>query len=337
MAQNTLTQNVETATTVIKEVKEAIQEKGIEIPEGTHATTYPGYIAKMTSQAELEEFKEQVVLNGTNQSEVKVSAPVIELTATEGNINLTPATGQVLYKESEIATMNDIPDTSDFINQTTNQTLSKTKKLYLAGSDYWRLNNDGIIYARAYVSSGVGKEENTDGITGVVIGSGGVDDPYIGLTAGETTVAKINFYQNGSSTVSSSIRETSPGTLSIPDKLSVDANLTTNTTDALTVTGTSRLTGNVFIPQSTLYMGSSTDNSYIRAGNESGLILKSNNPTGIVLDTTRNDDANIDLNTSGVARYNGNEVATIATFTTDSEAEAYSTANPTVLVISTQQ
>ncbi|MCD8164942.1 MAG: hypothetical protein LUE93_01685 [Bacteroides sp.] len=116
MAQNTLTQNVETATTVIKEVKEAIQEKGIEIPEGTHATAYPGYISKMTSQTELEEFKEQVVLNGTNQSEVRVSAPVIELTATDGNINLNSATGQAQYKGIEIATIEDMSDLNNRID-----------------------------------------------------------------------------------------------------------------------------------------------------------------------------------------------------------------------------
>ncbi|MCD8164940.1 MAG: hypothetical protein LUE93_01675 [Bacteroides sp.] len=109
MAQNPLSENVKTATTVISDVKEAITEKGVEIPEGTHATQYPGYIAQMISQTELEEFKEQVVLNGTNQSQVEVSAPIIELTATDGNINLKPTTGQVLYKETEIATKEDIP------------------------------------------------------------------------------------------------------------------------------------------------------------------------------------------------------------------------------------
>ncbi len=109
MAQNKLSENVKTATTVISDVKEAITEKGVEIPEGTHATAYPEYIAKMTSQTELEEFKEQVVLKGHNESEVRVSAPAIELTATDGNINLNPTTGQVLYKETEIATKDDIP------------------------------------------------------------------------------------------------------------------------------------------------------------------------------------------------------------------------------------
>ncbi|MCD8167014.1 MAG: hypothetical protein LUD74_04000 [Tannerellaceae bacterium] len=147
MAQNTLTHNVKTATEVIKEVKEAIIEKGVEIPEGTHATQYPGYIAKMTSQTELEEFKEQVVLKGINESEVKVSAPTIELNATEdsasglsledgnvnlsgkdlktsltgdilletseGNINLNPITGEAQYKGVEIATEEDISGISN--------------------------------------------------------------------------------------------------------------------------------------------------------------------------------------------------------------------------------
>ncbi|MCC8174580.1 MAG: hypothetical protein LIO65_09560 [Odoribacter sp.] len=113
MAQNTLKQNVETAAEIIKEVKEAIQEKGVEIPEGTHATAYPGYIAKMTSQTELEEFKEQVVLNGTNHSEVQVSAPVIELNATDGNINPNPATGEAQYKGVKIATVENVSGVSN--------------------------------------------------------------------------------------------------------------------------------------------------------------------------------------------------------------------------------
>ncbi|MCD8164943.1 MAG: hypothetical protein LUE93_01690 [Bacteroides sp.] len=71
---------------------------------------------------------------------------------------------------------------------------------------------------------------------------------------------------------------------------------------------------------------------------DEGVNLLSGNAGGIILSADIPDSPiNLHTKDTGKVNYNGNEVATIATFTTDSEAEAYSTANPTVLVISTQQ
>ncbi|MCD8165275.1 MAG: hypothetical protein LUE93_03600 [Bacteroides sp.] len=124
MAQNSFKQNVETATEVIKEVKEAIAGKGVEIPEGTHATAYPGYIAQMSSKTDLQELEERVVLKGINESEVRVSAPAIELSTStggdisletsQGNINLNPTTGKAHYKNAEVATVADLQNVVQF-------------------------------------------------------------------------------------------------------------------------------------------------------------------------------------------------------------------------------
>lgn len=71
-------------------------------------------------------------------------------------------------------------------------------------------------------------------------------------------------------------------------------------------------------------------------GNKFG-IWESPDSQALIIMSTDERHINFETHGTGKVHYNGNEVATIATFATDSEAEAYSTANPNVLVISTQQ
>ncbi|MCD8260981.1 MAG: hypothetical protein LUD15_05385 [Bacteroides sp.] len=66
-----MAENVETATTVIQEVKEVILSKGVDIPQGTHATEYSGYITQMTSKTDFEELKERVEANEASIEEIK--------------------------------------------------------------------------------------------------------------------------------------------------------------------------------------------------------------------------------------------------------------------------
>ncbi|MCD8164945.1 MAG: hypothetical protein LUE93_01700, partial [Bacteroides sp.] len=252
MAQNTLTQNIETATEVIKEVKETITRKGVEIPEGTHATQYPGYIEKMTSQTELEEFKEQVVLKGVNESEIQVSAPVIELNATDGNINLNPTTGEAQYKGREIATINDIPDTSDFVTLDANQTITGLKtfvngmRLPAYSTGGYRISINGDSYFR-HIYFGENKTAWNDGLAG-----GSLADGSLNLTSAEGGAQgpRIQFHYNGAATHTAQIVENYTGILSVPQRLAVGTTRTTalpTTATRFYVSGDSYITGSILI------------------------------------------------------------------------------------------
>ncbi|MCD8261524.1 MAG: hypothetical protein LUD15_08575 [Bacteroides sp.] len=215
MAQNTLTQNMETAAEVIKEVKEAIIEKGVEILKGTHATEYPGYIAQMTSKTEFEELEERVTANKSSIEEIN------NITVWRQELS-----GNITGNLSEVGTIEFSED-----------------KIYNIGSYATRPAN---VLARTSVKAG---DINTvgDGRTGV----GLTYDAIVAIQCSEEdttplTYPKVLFYSKGAREASSSIREAVPGTLSIPEKLCIGNKQEAEQENTLHIEGTSSQTGHAY-------------------------------------------------------------------------------------------
>ncbi|MCD8164938.1 MAG: hypothetical protein LUE93_01665 [Bacteroides sp.] len=190
MAQNTLTQNVETAAEVIKEVKEAIIEKGVEVPEGMHATRYPELIAQITSETDLSYLEEKI-------DENKKSIEEIQKTTIWGH------------------TLED--DISGDLEEAGNIHFSQDDS-YTVGSDEIR---PSVVYARTALRTGFVNAMG-DGETGARING----DASIAIQTSDKDVQRgyyprIVFYHGSEETPTSAIRERIPGTLSIPDKLAI--------------------------------------------------------------------------------------------------------------------
>lgn len=190
MAEKTLAENVGTATTVIHEVKEAIVSKGVDIPEGTHATEYPGYIGQMTANTDFEELKERVEANGASIAAMED----VTLWGQELKGNVTgdlKSVGAIDFKDDN---------------------------LYSIGTSEKRAR---IIYARTGVR--VGETTNyPDGKDGIRLNSNG----SIGIQCSDESIAggnypRMNFYHGSDPEVISSMHEATPGVLSIPNKFRV--------------------------------------------------------------------------------------------------------------------
>ncbi|MCD8164934.1 MAG: hypothetical protein LUE93_01645 [Bacteroides sp.] len=210
MANNTLSENIETATTVIKDVKEAITEKGVEIPQGTHATKYPEYIAQMPSKNDFEEVKAQVEANKEDIA----------------SINNRKIWGRELYGDV-VGSLDEVGDIRFKADATHN-----------IGIYEIRPNNVNI--RNAFVVGDMAT--SGDGKTGARLQKNG---SLILQTSekdtGEEIYPKIFFYNEGSSQPTSSIRERYSGILSIPGKLSVGGINYTHMGCALNVYGTARI------------------------------------------------------------------------------------------------
>ncbi|MCD8164941.1 MAG: hypothetical protein LUE93_01680 [Bacteroides sp.] len=263
-----------------------------------------------------------VLIESANKGAQYENVANIEIYAKDnGNIILNTTTGKAIYKDNELATVDDLPDTSDFVDLTNNQTLSNTKNLFFGGSTYSRLSASGGVLSRACVVSLDGKTSPSDGRSGVAIGSGieGVgNDAYVSITAGDSQPSRIVFYQKGGTTSSSVIQESYPGILSIPKSLVVGGTQSAPLSDSqsfyvtskTTLNGDLNITGNTFLNKNILYLDPDTINSYIETTNDNGVRIVSTNEVGIKL-VADSYNSNIDLNTRmGVARYNGKEIAT---------------------------
>ncbi|MCD8164933.1 MAG: hypothetical protein LUE93_01640 [Bacteroides sp.] len=182
MAQHTLSENIGTAAEVIKEVKEAIIEKGMEIPEGTHAIEYPEYIAQMTSKTDLEELAQRVTQ--------------IEDSTLWGQ----PLTKEVNGKLSKVGNIDFSADDTYFIGTDTKRPC--------------------VIFARTAIRTG-NTNAAGDGKTGVNIFPNGSIGLQVSEKDATEASPGVHFYHQGASNPTSTIKEAATGVLSIPGKICI--------------------------------------------------------------------------------------------------------------------
>ncbi|MCD8167353.1 MAG: hypothetical protein LUE93_15330, partial [Bacteroides sp.] len=223
----------QTASKVIKEVKESIQAKGIEIPEGTHATRYPEYIEKMRSETDFSELEERVI---SVEKEVK-------------GIKEMTVWGKQLSKSI----------TGDMLNV---GNIEFGSGRYRIGSATVRPN---VLYLNQGISVGTATGVGTADQSGFYAGANGM---LALMTSTEIHQAnmhyhpRILFYLNNSGEATSSIREAYPGILSIPDKLCVGSTRRTDTNHKLLISGGTSQFGDHIYSNGNIFTGNNKYGSY---------------------------------------------------------------------------